>query len=167
MKRTEKYGAVTKDEAQRSPSALLRAMSLSNGPSALLRAVSLSNGRWTFYEAVRVERIPQQRGEPSDHPRSVSQQLAVSLSSEQQDEPIPGPHVASFLPVRAARIMAAAHPTPLSTVIAATGQLRWQAPHSMHESRRTNWAMLSSGAKTPCGQTMLHIPQLMHRAGSN
>jgi hypothetical protein len=27
-------------------------MSLSNGPSALLRAMSLSNGRWTFYEAV-------------------------------------------------------------------------------------------------------------------
>jgi hypothetical protein len=32
--------AVTKDEAQRSP-------------SALLRAVSMSNGRWTFYEAVK------------------------------------------------------------------------------------------------------------------
>jgi hypothetical protein len=37
----DKYGAVTKDEAQRSP-------------SALLRAVSMSNGRWTFYEAVNV-----------------------------------------------------------------------------------------------------------------
>ncbi len=58
---------MTKDVAQRSPSALLRAMSLSNGPSALLRAVSpstllrtvslsngLSNGRWTFYEAVNI-----------------------------------------------------------------------------------------------------------------
>jgi hypothetical protein len=43
MRRTEKYGAVTKDEAQRSPSALLRAM-------------SLSNGRWTFYEAVNNEK---------------------------------------------------------------------------------------------------------------
>jgi hypothetical protein len=41
MRRTEKYGAVTKGEAQRSP-------------STLLRAVSLSNGRWTFYEAVKV-----------------------------------------------------------------------------------------------------------------
>jgi hypothetical protein len=47
---------VTKDEAQRSPSALLRALSLSNGPSALLRAMSLSNGRWTFYEAVNNEK---------------------------------------------------------------------------------------------------------------
>jgi hypothetical protein len=46
------YAAVTKDEAQRSPSALLRAVNMSNGPSALLRAMSLSNGRWTFYEAV-------------------------------------------------------------------------------------------------------------------
>jgi len=43
MRRTEKYAAVTKDEAQRSPSALLRAM-------------SLSNGRWTFYEAVKGRR---------------------------------------------------------------------------------------------------------------
>ena len=33
------YAGMTKDEAQRSP-------------SALLRAASLSNGRWTFYEAV-------------------------------------------------------------------------------------------------------------------
>ena len=39
MRRTYQYAAVTKDEAQRSP-------------SALLRAVSMSNGRWTFYEAV-------------------------------------------------------------------------------------------------------------------
>jgi hypothetical protein len=36
----EKYAAVTKDAAQRSP-------------SALLRAVSMSNGRWTFDEAVK------------------------------------------------------------------------------------------------------------------
>jgi len=40
MRRTYQYAAVTKDEAQRRP-------------SALLRAVSMSNGRWTFYEAVK------------------------------------------------------------------------------------------------------------------
>ena len=40
MRRTYQYAAVTKDEAQRSP-------------SALLRAVSMSNGRWIFYEAVK------------------------------------------------------------------------------------------------------------------
>jgi hypothetical protein len=28
---------------------------LSNGPSALLRAMSLSNGSWTFYEAVNFD----------------------------------------------------------------------------------------------------------------
>jgi hypothetical protein len=49
------YAAVTKDAAQRSPSALLRAVSMSNGPSALLRAVSMSNGSWTFYEAINLE----------------------------------------------------------------------------------------------------------------
>jgi len=41
MRRTYQYAAVTKDEAQRRP-------------SALLMAKSLSNGRWTFYEAVKV-----------------------------------------------------------------------------------------------------------------
>jgi hypothetical protein len=34
---------MTKDEAQRSP-------------SALLRAVSISNGSWTFYEAVNINK---------------------------------------------------------------------------------------------------------------
>ena len=38
IRRTYQYAAMTEDEAQRCPSALLRAM-------------SLSNGRWTFYEA--------------------------------------------------------------------------------------------------------------------
>ncbi len=42
MRRTHKYVAMTQDEAQRRP-------------STLLRAVSLSNGRWTFYEAINFE----------------------------------------------------------------------------------------------------------------
>jgi 3-methyladenine DNA glycosylase Mpg len=79
MRRSYQYIAVTKGEAERRPSALLRAVSpsallrtvspstllrnvspstllrtvsLSNGPSALLRAMSLSNGKWTFSESV-------------------------------------------------------------------------------------------------------------------
>jgi hypothetical protein len=44
---------------------LLRTVSLSNGmsngPSALLRAMSLSNGRWTFCEAV-ISRIKEEKG---------------------------------------------------------------------------------------------------------
>jgi len=36
------------------------------------------------------------------------------------------------LPLRAAPIIAHAHPTPLFTSIAWTGQFRAQAPHSMH-----------------------------------
>jgi hypothetical protein len=74
--------------------------------------------------------------------------------------------VTSRRPRNALAIMAAAQPTPLSTVIAPVGQLSWQAPHSMHASGRTNWATAPFGAKTPCGQTMLHMPQLMHRPGS-
>ena len=50
MRRTYQYAAVTKDEAQRRP-------------SALLRAVSMSNGRWTFYEAVK-EGNREEVGEP-------------------------------------------------------------------------------------------------------
>ena len=56
MRRIYKYDGITKDEKQRSLSAMLKAVSLSNGPSAMLRAASLSSGRWTFYEAVRLEK---------------------------------------------------------------------------------------------------------------
>ena len=41
MRRTYTYVGMTKDKAQRSP-------------SAVLRAASLSSGRWTFYEAVNI-----------------------------------------------------------------------------------------------------------------
>jgi hypothetical protein len=70
------------------------------------------------------DRPPEEKGVPYAHPLWESQQLAVSPPSEQQDDALLLPHVTSFLPVRAARIMAAAHPTPLSTVIAEAGQLR-------------------------------------------
>jgi uncharacterized protein (DUF362 family) len=53
MRRTYQYATVTYDKAHPRPSALLRAVSISNGPSALLRGMSLSNGRWTFSEAVK------------------------------------------------------------------------------------------------------------------
>ena len=43
MRRTYTYVGKTKDEEQHSP-------------SAMLRAVSMSNGRWTFYEAVTLEK---------------------------------------------------------------------------------------------------------------
>src|SRR5512136_2836606 len=62
--------------------------------------------------------------------------------------------------------MAAAHPTPLSTVMAPVGQLSWQAPHSMHAVGWTSWTALPSGANTPCGHTAMHIPQLAHNSGS-
>jgi hypothetical protein len=50
MRHIYQYAAVTKDEAQRRP-------------SVLLRAVSMSNGRWTFYEAVKSNPYPPYRGE--------------------------------------------------------------------------------------------------------
>jgi hypothetical protein len=41
------------------------------------------------------------------------------------------PHATSFLPVRAALIIAEAQPTPLVTVMAPAAQFTWQAPHSI------------------------------------
>ena len=43
--------------------------------------------------------------------------------AQQQGDSVSGPQVTYFLPVRAARIMALAQPTPLSTLIAPAGQL--------------------------------------------
>jgi hypothetical protein len=48
---------------------------------------------------------------------------SVQGHSEQQGCSPSVLHTASFLPSKAAEIMAAAHPTPLSTVIAPVGQL--------------------------------------------
>jgi hypothetical protein len=57
---------VTKDEAQRSPSALLRAM-------------SLSNGRWTFYEAVKVRFSANERLGRSFVPKLAFQVQTLNL----------------------------------------------------------------------------------------
>jgi hypothetical protein len=76
------------------------------------------------------------------------------------------PHETSSVPFRAARIIAYAHPTPLSTEMAPVGQLSWHAPHSIHERGSTNRATFSFGENTPWGQTILHIPQLIHSSGS-
>ena len=100
------------------------------------------------------------------HVLYVLEHAPTYLSVEQQDDSLSLPHVASFLPVRAAWIIAAAHPTPLSTVIASVGQLSWQAPHSIHASGRTSLAKRPFIAKTPCGQTMLHIAQPVHSSWS-
>jgi hypothetical protein len=59
-------------------------------------------------------------------------------------------------------MMAAAQPTPESTVIAPNSQFRAQAPHSMHWSLSVIAARLSRISKTPCGQTSAHLPQPVH-----
>jgi hypothetical protein len=53
----------------------------------------------------------------------------------------------------AAFITAAAQPTPALTSMASVGQLREQAPHSMHESRLSIRTLPFSLASTACGQT--------------
>jgi len=69
------------------------------------------------------------------------------------------------LPRRAAPIIAQAHPTPLSTSIACTGQFRAHAPHSMQASGLTHSTRRSPAAKTPWGQTSVHRRQLKQRSG--
>ncbi len=64
-------------------------------------------------------------------------------------------------------MMAAAQPTPLSTLSAPKAQLPAQAPHSMHWSLSRTTAFLFFRAKTPCGQTSMHIPQPVHCSGRN
>jgi hypothetical protein len=75
-------------------------------------------------------------------------------------------HVASFLPVKAARIMALAQPTPLSTAIAFTMQFFWQAPHSMQADGRTRTALRPFISKTACGQTATHMAHPLQMSGS-
>jgi len=58
--------------------------------------------------------------------------------------------------------IAAAHPTPVSTEIAAAGQFRAQAPQAMHRSDAFIRAVVLpsdvSSSNTACGQTSLHSP---------
>jgi len=79
-------------------------------------------------------------------------------------------HVVTFSPRNAALIIAAAHPTPLSTNSAPVGQLTIHAPHSIQASARTICTRRISrapGANTLWGQTALHIPQLMQASALN
>lgn len=62
---------------------------------------------------------------------------------------------------------AAAQPTSACTVMASVGQLRAQAPHSMHASRFSIWAFPLFMPRTACGQTRRHIPQATHFSGSS
>jgi len=57
-----------------------------------------------------------------------------------------------------------AQPTPGVTVMAAVGQFRAQAPHSMQASRSRTSALPPCRAKMRCGQTVAHRPQPTHLA---
>jgi hypothetical protein len=59
-----------------------------------------------------------------------------------------------------------AQPTPGLTLKAPPGQLRVQAPHSMHASRNAISTFPFEGRKTSRGQTARHIPQPMHLGAS-
>jgi hypothetical protein len=66
---------LVKHAAQRSPSALLRAVS----PSALLRAMSPSNGSWTFYEAIKAALfIRGKKGNVEFHKENMAEALSES-----------------------------------------------------------------------------------------
>jgi hypothetical protein len=92
----------------------------------------------------------------------------IGVYPQQLDPPLQEspPQETSFLPRSAASIMADAQPTPLSTKMACAGQFFMQAPHSIQFAGRANLALVSPTSNTPCGQTMLHIPQLIQASGS-
>jgi hypothetical protein len=62
-------------------------------------------------------------------------------------------------PVSLPMIIAAAQPTPAVTEIAATGQLRAHAPHSMQRARSRIVATPDRMVRTPWGQTSRQAPQ--------
>jgi hypothetical protein len=84
------------------------------------------------------------------------------LSSPQLHSPL-----SMSFPRRAALIIAHAHPTPLWTSIAWTGQFRAHAPHSMQAAGQLSWTVAVPGKKTAWGQTWRQRVQLMHRPGRN
>jgi hypothetical protein len=59
-----------------------------------------------------------------------------------------------------------AQPTPGLTLKAPQGQLRLQAPHSMHASRNAISILPFEGRNTSRGQTVRHTPQPVHLSAS-
>jgi hypothetical protein len=75
------------------------------------------------------------------------------------------PHVGS-LPVIQPVMIADAHPTPGSTLIAPAEQFSAQAPHSMQAPLSARTARLPSIAQTPCGHTSVQVRQPVHFSAS-
>lgn len=69
----------------------------------------------------------------------------------QQHEP--PPQQLGSVPVKAPVMIPVAQPTPALTVIAPKGQLRAQAPHSMHALMSRMRAVLPENSRTLCGHT--------------
>jgi hypothetical protein len=64
-------------------------------------------------------------------------------------------------------IIAVAHPTPAFRLIAPKTQFWAHAPHSIHKSLSVTKALFPFMAKTPCGQTSMHLPQPVHFSEKN
>jgi hypothetical protein len=82
-------------------------------------------------------------------------------------QPFPHEAVPDFEPPRICLMRTAAHPTPASTRMAPAAQFRWQAPHSMHRSRRAMRDRWDEMAYTAWGHTWTHNPQPLQRASSS
>jgi hypothetical protein len=84
----------------------------------------------------------------------LEESRGVSASITQQQ--------AELLRPRAELMTAAAHPTPVLTKIAVSGQFFAQAPHSMHASRCSILTMPLLRPKTAWGHTVRHMPHPVH-----
>jgi hypothetical protein len=83
------------------------------------------------------------------------------MSFYQQD--VEHPHVGSVL-LKNPVMTAAAHPTPVFTLMASVLQFCMQAPHSMHLSKLTLLIFLLYSCNTLRGQTKAQSPQPVHLA---
>jgi len=99
---------------------------------------------------------------------SVPHEHGSSFNSPPQQEPDSPPQLHSVsisFPRSAAPIIAHAHPTPLWTSMACTGQFFAHAPHSMQAQGLASSAWSFPSAKTRWGQTCVQRRQLMHFSG--
>ncbi len=100
-------------------------------------------------------------------PQSQTVSFCLDPECPQQDPFSPQQDSVSIsFPLRAAPIIAHAQPTPLWTVIARTGQLRAQAPHSIQADGRSSVTRVLPAVKTAWGQTSVQRPQFMQSSGS-
>ncbi len=101
------------------------------------------------------------------HPFGTRPAIVGADRQQQPDVALPEHSQIGSVPRSAPLIMAVTQPTPAWIEMAAVGQFRAHAPHSMQSSRLAISAFLPTISNTAWGQTLTHIPQPIHRCWFN